>query len=251
MSLRFRLACAFLMAGGVSALPASAQNRNYQNQNQNQSPVAQASKSLNDAHVKLRQAQLEVQKIRDKEKAELMKKPEWLPVAAELKKAEEAVAAAKRAATNTAHTKPDYVAAEKERENADKVRQQAGAPIPPGSDATPVSDADLATANNSYITASMRMKAIEKQIMTDDQALGDANAKLDAAKAKMAQLDAEVDEALKNDQSFQQLQQGVVQAQQQVDQAQQQLTQARQQLAQQAQQRASQPRPSYNNGSNR
>lgn len=244
MSLRDRLAFTFLLAGGLAALPAAAQTRNNQNQNQNQSPVAQAVKSLNDARANLRTAQLAVQKVKDKQKAELMAKPEWQPVAAELKKAEEAVAAAKRAALNTAHSKPDYVSAEKEREAADKVRQQASAPVAPGSDATPVSDADLETANNSYITASMRMKAVEKQVITDDQPLNDANAKLDAAKAKMAQLDAQVDEALKDDQNYQQLQQAVVQAQQQVDQANQQVVQAREQAAQQAasQQRTT-PRP--------
>lgn len=245
MSLRYRFVCAFLLAGGMGALPAVAQTRNNQNQNQNLSPIAQASRNLIDARRNLHLAQQEVQKVKDKQKAELMKKPEWQPVTAELKKAEEAVNVAKRAAMNSAHAKPEYQAAEKEREAADKVRQQASAPVQPGSDATPVSDADLATANNSYITASLRMKNIEKQVINDDQPLSDANAKLEAAKAKMAQLDAEVDEALKNDQTYMQLQQGVVQAQQQVDQANQQLTQARQSAAQQAasQQHTYQPRP--------
>jgi hypothetical protein len=87
--------------------------------------------------------------------------------------------------------------------------------------------------------------------MTDDPALSDANAKLEAAKSKMGQLDAEIDDSLKADQSYTQLQQAVVTAQQAVDQAQQQVTQARQQAAQQAaQQRASQSH-SYNNGTGR
>jgi predicted nucleic acid-binding Zn-ribbon protein len=112
-----------------------------------------------------------------------------------------------------------------------------------------VSDADLATANNNYITASLQMKAIEKQVITDDQALNDANARLDAAKAKLAQLDAEVDESLKNDTDYQALQTAVVTAQQAVDQAQQQLVQTRQQLADQRSQdsksrsSSSSPRP--------
>lgn len=234
MSLRSCLACALLIAGGWVASPASAQN----NGNQNQSPVAQAAKAVTDARVVLRKAQFDVQKVRDKAKAELMQKPEWAPVTAEVNKATNDVAAAKRAALNTAHNKPEYVAAVKQRDDADKVRQQANAAPQPGADDNKVSDADLATANNNYFTAALEMKKIEKQVMTDDQALNDANARLDAAKSKMAQLDAEVDESLKNDQNFQQLQMAVATAQQQVDQAEQQLQQTKQQIAEQHAQEA-------------
>lgn len=245
MTLRHHFACALLISGGLVSVPALAQY-NRQNQPQQQSPLAQANKAINEARTKLRLAQLEVQKVRDKEKTELMKKPEWAPVAAELNKATADVTAAKRAAMGVAENKPEYQALLKDRDAADKVRQQADAPPTPGSDATPVSDADLATANNTYISDSLKMKAIEKQVMTDDPKLNDANARLDAAKAKMAQLDAEVDEALKADQSYIQLQNGVAQAQQQVDQAEQQLQQQRQQLAQQAAQRAQQQSRSPN-----
>lgn len=238
MTLRHRLACALLISGSVVSVPAFAQYR--PNQPQQQSPLAQANKAVTDARTKLRLAQLEVQKVRDKEKAELLTKPEWAPITAELNKATADVAAAKRAALDLAHNKPEYQALQKDRDAADKVRQQADATPPPGSDATPVSDTDLANANNTYFADSLKMKAIEKQVLTDDQALNDANSRLDAAKAKMAQLDAEIDEALKADQNYIQLQTAVAQAQQQVDQAEQQLQQQRQQLAQQAAQQAAQ-----------
>lgn len=242
MILRHRIACALLSSGLLVSAPAFAQYRPPQPVQQ--SPLAQANKAVNDAKAKLRLAQLEVQKVRDKEKAELMTKPEWAPVAAELTKATNDVAAARRAALNVAQNKPEYQALSKDRDAADKIRQQANATPAPGSDATPVSDTDLANANSTYFSDSLKMKAIEKQVLTDDQALNDANARLDAAKAKMAQLDAEVDEALKNDQNYTQLQQAVASAQQGVDQAEQQLQQQRQQLAQQAAQRASQPHTS-------
>jgi predicted nucleic acid-binding Zn-ribbon protein len=245
MSLRQSLACALLIAGGWVVSPAIAQNYN----SQNPSPVAQAAKTVNDARLVLKKAQLEVQKVRDKTKAELMLKPQWVPITAEMNKAQNDVTAAKRAAMNVAHNKPEYMAAAKERDDADKVRLQASATPAAGSDDNKVSDADLVTANNTYITAATTMKKIEKQVMIDDQPLNDANARLDAAKAKMAQLDAEVDESLKTDQAYQQLQMAVATAQQGVDQAEQQLTQARQQMAQQAaQQRASQTHTTSSSG---
>lgn len=245
MTLRHCLAFALLISGGLVSATAHAQYNSRPNQPQ-QSPLAQANKAINDARTKLRLAQLEVQKVRDKEKTELMKKPEWAPIATELNKANADVNAAKRAAMNLAENKPEYQALLKDRDAADKVRQQADAPPTPGSDTPVVSDADLATANNTYISDSLKMKAIEKQVLTDDTKLSDANARLDAAKAKMAQLDAEVDEALKADQNYIQLQTAVAQAQQQVDQAEQQLQQQRQQLAQQAAQRAQQQSRSPN-----
>lgn len=249
MTLRHSLACALLIAGGLVSVPAFAQYRPNQQQQQ-QSPLAQANKAVTEARTKLRLAQLDVQKVREKEKTELMAKPEWAPVSAELNKATTAVAAAKRAALNAVQSKPEYQALVKDREAADKVRQQADATPAPGSDATPVSDADLATANNTYISDSLKMKAMEKQALTDDTKLGDANARLDAAKAKMAQLDAEVDDALKNDQNYIQLQMAVATAQQSVDQAEQQLQQQRQQLAQQAAQQAAQRSSQHSSSSN-
>ena len=249
MRVRHFLTFALLIATGFVASPASAQN----NSNQNQSPTAQASKGVATARLALTRAQQDVQKVRDKTKGELLQKPQWAPVKIEYSKAEADVAAAKRAAMNAAHSKPEYQAMVKERDDADKVRQQANAvPQPGADDTTKVSDADLVTANNNYITAALKMKAIEKQVVTDDPALNDATARLDAAKAKMAQLDAEVDEALKNDQPYQQLQTAVTSAQQAVDQAEQQLTQARQQAAAAAasasQQRSSQHSSSSSSG---
>lgn len=247
MRLRLFFTFTLLIGSGFLASSASAQN----NSNQNQSPTAQASKAVATARVALTKAQQDVQKARDKTKGELLQKPQWAPVKTEFTKAEADVAAAKRAAMNAARSKPEYQALVKERDDADKVRQQANATPQPGADdTTKVSDADLATANNNYITAALKMKAIEKQVVTDDQALNDAMARLDAAKAKMAQLDAEVDEALKNDQPYQELQTAVASAQQAVDQAEQQLTQAREQAASSARQ-SSQQRSSSGSSSGR
>jgi hypothetical protein len=216
------------------ASPAIAQQRN----NQQQSPLAQASKAVVDARLSLIRAQADVQKARDKVKQQLLTKPEWAPVVQELTKAESDAATAKRNAMNAARAKPDYQAAVKKRDEADKVRQQAYAAPGTGTDDTKVSDADLATANNDYMTAALKMKAIEKQTLGDDQALADANARLEAAKAKIAQMDAEIDDSLKNDSSYQQLQQAVASAQQALDSSEQSLKQQREQLSNQARSRS-------------
>lgn len=248
MTVRHCLACALLICGGVFSVPAVAQYRPPQQQQQ--SPLAQANKAVTEARTKLRLAQLDAQKVRDKEKTELMTKPEWAPVATEMNKATADVAAAKRAAISTAQNKPEYQALLKDRDAADKVRQDANATPTAGGDDNKVSDADLVTANNTYISDSLKMKAIEKQVLIDDAKLNEANARLDAAKAKMAQLDAEVDEALKNDQNYIQLQMAVATAQQGVDQAEQQLQQQRQQLAQQAAQQAAQRSSQHSSSGN-
>lgn len=240
MRLRQCVSCALLSVGLLIACPAMGQQRNQQQQ----SPLAGAVKAVTDAKVNLNKAQTDVQRVRDKAKQQLLAKPEWAPVVQELTKAESAVVTAKRNAMNAARAKPEYQAALKQRDEADKVRQSALAAPGTGSDDTKVSDADLATAENNYMTAALKMKSIEKQSMADDQALADANARLEAAKAKMAQLDAEVDDSLKNDQNYQQLQQAVASAQQQYDQAEQSLKQQRESMQKSHE---SSPRPSYNN----
>lgn len=238
MLLRQCVTCALLPIGLLIAAPAMGQTRN----NTQQSPLAQASKAVVDARVGLAKVQADVQRARDKVKQQLLTKPEWAPVVQEMTKAESAVAIAKRNAMNAAHAKPEYQAAMKQRDEADKIRQQAGAPAGSGDDTAKVSDAELASAESSYITAAMKMKSVEKQAMADDAALADANARLEAAKAKMAQLDAEIDDSLKNDQNYQGLQQQLASAQQALDQAEQSLKQQRESLSKN---RAPTPRPSY------
>ncbi|HEY2589739.1 MAG TPA: hypothetical protein VGI81_28605 [Tepidisphaeraceae bacterium] len=227
MRLRQCVSRALLSVSLLIAAPAMGQTR----QPQQQSPLAQASKAVVDARIALNKAQTELQRARDKVKQQLLTKPEWAPVVQEMNKASNDVVTAKRNATNAVHAKPEYQAAAKQRDEADKIRQEALAAPGTGSDDTKVSDTDLATAQNNYMTAALKMKNIEKQSLADDQALADANARLEAAKAKMAQLDAEIDDSMKNDQNYQQLQQSVASAQQQLDQAEQSLKQQRESLS--------------------
>jgi hypothetical protein len=231
MSLRHCFAAAILTLSVAGVYPVAGQLNPQQ-----QSPVAIAAKGVQDAEVGLKKAQADVQKVREKVKTQLKAKPEWATITTDLSKAESDVKSTQRAAILAIHNKPEYVELVKQREDSDKIRQSAGKT---GSD-DKVSDSDLAQANDTFIKASLRMKAMEKQGLADDQAYNDAKARVEGTNAKMAQLDAEVDEALKNDTDYQTLQMAVATAQQQVDTAKEQLTQARQQVAQQRLQEAQQ-----------
>ena len=236
MSMRSLLLSAIACLIALCSYPAAAQVNTAQ-----PSPVQVAAKALTDAQVVLKKAQADVQKARDKVKTQLKAKPEWATVTADLAKADADVKSTQRAAIIAVHNKPEYVDLAKQREDADKVRQAAQGAAPGTNDK--VSDDDLNKANDTYIKSSIQMKAMEKKGLADDQAYNDAKARLDGFNAKMAELDAEVDDMLKNDTDYQALQQAVATAQQGVDTAQDQLAQARIQLAQQRQSASQQRTP--------
>jgi hypothetical protein len=229
MSLRHRLAFAIVCLAAWFACPASGQANNQQQL----SPVQTAAKAVQDAQVVLKKAQADQQKARDKVKTQLKAKPEWATVTSDLAKAEADLKTAQRNAINAVHSKPEYVDLQKQKEDADKVRQNAQKTTPGGDDK--VSDTDLAAAQDTYVKASLAMRAMEKKGLADDQAYNDAKARLEGFNAKMAELDAEVDDSLKNDTDYQALVQATATAQDQVDQAKNALAQARIELAQQRQ----------------
>jgi hypothetical protein len=211
----------------------------------NQNPVALAAKAVQDAEIVLKKATVDVQRKRDKVKNELKAKPEWAGVAADYTKADTDVKMMHRTVLGAVQAKPEYRELIKQREDAEKVRQAAAKGSADAS-AEQVSDADLAAANDAYFKASLAMKAMEKQALSNDQGLTDANSRLEASKAKLAELDAEVDEALKNDTDYQQLLQAQQTAQQGVDSAKQQLASARQSAQpQRSTPRSSSPTPRH------
>ncbi|HSU66658.1 MAG TPA: hypothetical protein VLJ39_07290 [Tepidisphaeraceae bacterium] len=244
MTLRNRLACALVLSCGLLVSRGSAQTRNN---TANNNPLAGAIQQIHDAETALKKAQADVTKARDKVKTELRKKPEWATVATDQLKAESDLKTTYKKAIDAVRGKPEYLALVKDREEADKVRKAADASSVPGSGDEKVSQADLDAANDKYIKAGLQMKAMEKQAVADDQAYNDAKARLDAANAKLAQMDAEVDETLKTDQDYQQLATALTAAQDQLKQAKDGLTQQRQQIAQQRAQESRSRSQSNNN----
>jgi hypothetical protein len=223
------IAITTLTLAALASLPVAAQT----NANRTDSPVVQASKAVQDAQLALTKVQADLNKLRNKVKADLLTKPEWATVNQELTKAQADMKTAQKNAMATAQNKPEYKALVAQRDEAQKVRQQSQAAATPGSDDAKVSASDLQKADNDYIAAGLSMKAMERQVLADDQAYNDAKARLDAANSKLAQLDAQVDESLKGDADYTTAQASVQTAQDAVTQAKEQLLQARQQIAQQ------------------
>lgn len=222
-------ACAVLAVSFLAAPLASAQlGRRGMNSGPNNSASAQAGQAVRDAEKARQKIQQDINKIKARIRHQLESKPEWTSVNNDLKKAELEMKAADKAAMAKLTKNPDYQAALKQREEARKTREQSAA--------GGASDADLAKADQQYIDASLRMKQIEKQALSDDAAYNDAKTKYDSAKAKKDQLDSQVNDALQSDQEYTQLKQELDQADQQVKQAKDQLAQARQQEEQQRQQ---------------
>lgn len=241
MTIRRTFACAVLAVSFVGVPLASAQvGRGGFNSGANNSASAQAGQAVRDAEKARLKIVQDVNKIKARIRRQLESKPEWASVNNDLKKAELQMKAADKAAMAKLTKNPDYQAALKQRDEAQKVRDQAAA--------GGATDADLAKADQQYIDAGLRMKQIEKQALSDDAAYNDAKAKYDAAKSKKDQLDSQVNDALQTDQEYTQLKQSLDQADQQVKQAREQLAQARQQEEQQRQQQSQSRSQSGRNG---
>lgn len=229
MIIRRTFACAVLAVSFAGVPRATAQvGRGGLNSGPNNSASAQAGQAVRDAEKARQKVQQDINKIKARIRHQLESKPEWTSVNNDLKKAELQMKAADKAAMAKLTKNPDYQAALKQREEAQKVREQAAA--------GGATDADLAKADQQYIDAGLGMKQIEKQALSDDAAYNDAKTKYDAAKAKKDQLETQVNDALQTDQEYTQLKQQLDQADQQVKQARDQLAQARQQEEQQRQQ---------------
>lgn len=227
MTLRYRLACAFLVLSGTIAAPSFGQSTPKDN------PLASQIQGVRDAETAVKKAQADVTRARDKVKVELRKKPEWASLQTDLTKAENDLKTSQRNAMNAVHAKPEYLELVKQRDEAQKVVAAAQATSTPGSSDDKVSDSDYAKANNDYAKAVTQMKAMERQAIADDPSYTDAKARIDASNAKLAQMDAEVDDTLKTDTDYQQLAQALTQAQEQLAAAKQALVTQRQQIAQQ------------------
>lgn len=230
MTVRKLLASAVLAIGSLAVLPASGQvgrSSPYNPSNNQNSATAQAGKQVNEARVGVQKIEQQIARIKTRVRAQLLAKPEFASINAEYKRAETAYEQARKQAVNTLHSKPEYLAMVKEREEAMAKRDAAGA------GGAQVSDDELNKANDTIFKDGQALKKMEDRALADDVKYQDAKAKRDAAKVKVDEVDSQVSEALKNDSEYQQLTQSL-------DQAKQQLEQARLQLAQAAQQERTQ-----------
>ena len=232
MIARKSLATTVLAMTCLTALPSLAQVGRGTPGSQNNSATAQAGKALRDAKQNYEKAMAQVNKLKLRIENQLLAKPENKALAQELKKADDARTQAKKQAMVALQHKPEYAALVKSRDEAEATKTQAA------SGGSQVTDADLQKATDTYTSAVLQMKKMEKQFLADDPKYNEAETKYAAAKAKMDAIKAQADDLVKSDPEYNSLQQAVDQAKQQVDSAQQQYAQAAQQERLQREQEA-------------
>jgi len=213
-----------LALGGFAAAPTFAQSsavRSGASTTNTQSQ--QAGKAVNKAQADLNKLQQDINKITTRVRTQLLAKPEWSQVVAAKHTAETSADAARKAALVTVHNKPEYKALVKERDDAQQV---VTAYNTPGSS---VPQADFDKASNTLVTDGFAMKKMEMDALKEDDKYKEAATQLEAANAKMKEVDAQVQATLKDDAEYQ----GVLK---QVDAAKTSLANAKTQLAQARQQ---------------
>jgi len=219
----------------------SSSSSSSRDNNQNSASV-QASKQVTLIKQDIQKLQLQQNKIRAKLRAQLLAKPEWASINAEVAKAKAAYDAAVKPAMARLRARPEYKALLKKRDDAQAIRDKAN------TDPTSVSNDELNKALRDYQEASIAMIKMEKEALETDPKVTDAKAKYDDAKAKLAQLDSQVNDTIKSDPEYLALEQQITQAKDQLVGAQQQLAQARQQELDQREQEAKQRQQSQRSG---
>jgi hypothetical protein len=159
----------------------------------------------------------------------VLTKPEWASVIAAQKQAQMAVDSAKRAVLNVVQNKPEYKDLTKQREQAQAAMSQANANGSGG-------DADSQKAADEFMKASFAMKQMESTALKDDTKYDEAKKQLEAADAKMRDLDPQVKQALNDDAEYQTAGKALETAKTALDAAKKQLQQAAQSDRQQREQ---------------
>lgn len=208
---------------GLAAVPAFGQTSSGRsNTSSSNSQSAQAGKAVGKAQADLNKLQAETTKITARVRAQILAKPEWAQVVAGKRSAEAAADTARKAALVTVHNKPEYKALLKEREEAQQVVTAFNAP------GSQVPQADFDKASSAIVNDGFAMKKMEMEALKEDEKYKEAAAQLDAANAKMKEVDAQVQASLKDDAEYQNVSKQIDQAKTTLASAQQQLKQARQ-----------------------
>ena len=221
--IRHSIAVAFL-ALFACVTPALAQQSsssrgNSNMSNQQNSPVATNQKAVSQAQAEVTKAQADINRITSRVHAQVLAKPEWASVVAAQRQAQLAVDSAKRTVLNVVHNKQDYKDLTKEREQAQTAMSQANAD-------SKGNDADAQKAADSFMKASFAMKQLENTALKDDTKYDEAKKQLEAADAKLRELDPQVKQALNDDPEYQTASKTLEAAKTKLDAAKKQLAQA-------------------------
>ena len=234
MMIRKSLSTAVLALCTVVAVPAFGQaSGSSSNRNSAANSAAQtAGKAVAKAQADVNKLQGELNKSRAKVRAQVLQKPEWATVMNEKKTAETGLATARNAALNTLRNKPEYKTLQKDRDDAQQIVTQFNQP------GSQISQAEFDKASTTVVNNGFAMKKMETEALKEDPKYAEANTQLEAANAKMKDVDSQVEVALKDDTEYQNTSKQLEQAKTALTAAKTQLAQARQQEEQARQQQA-------------
>jgi hypothetical protein len=205
----------------LAAVPSFAQmSSSSSSTNTQNAATAQAGKAVAKAQADVNKIQSDMVKIHARIRAQMLAKPEWSAVVNARKQAEQNLDQVKKTVLATIRNKDDYKNLAKEREQARQTMSEAGADP---------SSPEVQKAADTYVKDGFAIKQMEMAALKDDPRYDDAYKQLEAADAKMKELDAQVDQAQKDDPEYQT-------AEKQLETAKTALAGARTQLAQAAKQ---------------
>jgi len=216
----------------------SSSNRSAQQNSQSQMAGKQVAKAQADVN----KIQSDMNKIRAKVRAQVLQKPEWASVVNEKKAAEAALEAARKNALNAVKNKPDYKTLQKARDDAQQVVTQSNQS---GSQVTAI---ELEKASKTVIDNGFAMKNMETAALKEDPKYAEATTQVEAANAKMKEVDSQVDVALKDDKEYDSASKQLETAKNSLNAAKTQLAQARQQEEQARQAQAKSRQQQDSNG---
>jgi hypothetical protein len=245
MTIRKSLSTAVLALCTVVAVPAMGQTSSSRsNTNTQNSQSQQAGKAVAKAQADVNKLQTDLNKIRAKVHAQVLQKPEWAQVVNERKAAETALDVARKSALNGVHNKPEYKTLQKDRDDAQQIVSQFNVA------GSGVTQADFDKASTTVVNSGFAMKNMENAALKDDPKYAEAKTQLEAAEAKMKEVDSQVDVALKDDQEYQNTSKQLETAKTALTTAKTQLAQARQQeeAARQAQAKSRQQQQNSGSG---
>lgn len=217
-SISFAILCSLLIVPTFGQMSSTTSN-NSQN-----AATANASKAVAKAQGDVNKIQSDMAKIQARIRAQILAKPEWAAVVNAKKQAEQNLDTVKRSTLASIRNKDDYKGLVKDREAARQtMTDNSSDPNSP----------EAQKAANDFVKSSFAIKQMEMAALKDDPKYDDANKQLEAADAKMKELDDQVKQAEKDDQEYQA-------ADKQLETAKNALQTARTQLAQAAQQERTQ-----------
>lgn len=243
MTIRKSLSTAVLALCTVVAVPAMGQSSSTSKTNQNTQSQT-AGKAVGKAQADVNKLQTDLNKIRTKVRVQVLAKPEWAQIVNAKKAAEATLDTTRKAALGALRNKPEYKNLQKERDDAQQIVTQFNQP------GSQVSQADFDKASSSVVQNGYAMKKMEMDVLKDDPKYAEASTQLEAANAKMKDVEAQVDVALKDDQDYQNTSKQLDQAKSALAAARTQLAQARQQEEQARLQQAKSRQQQGNGGGN-